>query len=220
MRAGMRNGVLIRHAVLPESHIVKAADGTLYTSALRTGIDCARGLDPVSAFIVLNSALRRSLDHAIGRDGRQLTSHQLTDLASDPECARAAIAQLHAILRGCGGHGLRAPRLAMRFVDPRLETALEGLSWWRFNERGFLIPVPQQWVRGASGCLYRVDFGCGRVVGEADGAVKYKDPKDLQQEKSRQTDIELGGHPVVRWGWIEMWHRPDSVIEALRRAAG
>ena len=32
-------------------------------------------------------------------------------------------------------------------------------------------------------------------------------------------DIELGGRPVVRWGWSAMWHYPEQVIHALERAA-
>ena len=100
-----------------------------------------------------------------------------------------------------------------------METALESLSWARFHECGFEIPIPQARVRGASGRLWRVDFLFkGLVVGECDGAVKYHDGYTPWKEKQRQSDLEGAGHPVVRWTWEEITRRPDSVLARIALA--
>jgi len=220
VRQGMRNGVLIRHATLPEDHVVDAGEGIRYTSALRTGIDCARTLNPMSAFIVMNSAARRSLDPVTGAEPTlRHSSHEITERASDSE-VRAEVRRLAALVRSQSrGHGVKVTESLIGLLDPRLETALESLSWWRFREWGIRLPTPQMWIAGASGRRYRVDFWFGHLIGEADGAVKYEVGGSLWNEKSRQTDLELAGHPCVRWGWKQMWGAPGTVKAALMRAA-
>jgi hypothetical protein len=221
IRRGLRHGILIREATVDERDIVRTNSGLAFTSATRTGIDCARGLDPASAFIVVNSAVRRSLDPRLPRrDGYRPASQSLTDLAFDPSIAQHVLESFAATLDRCGGHGLSSIRRVMDRIDVRLESALESLSWWRFCEHGIDLPTPQQWIRGASGKRYRVDFDFGTVIGEADGLGKYTDAGDLRAEKRRQMDIELGGRTVVRWGWPDMWNHPERVIAALARAAG
>ena len=220
IRRGMRHGILIREASLDERDVVRTESGLMFTSVTRTGIDCARGLDPVSAFIIINSAVRRSLDPQWPTSARpRPDSGRLTDLACDQARTQAALDAFRATLERCSGRGLSSVRRVMALVDPRLESALESLSWWRFGEHGLVMPIPQRWVRGASGRRYRVDFDFGSVIGEADGLGKYSDASQLRAEKSRQMDIELGGRPVMRWGWSAMWNYPEQVIHALERAA-
>jgi hypothetical protein len=220
IRRGLRHGILIREASIDERDIVRTDSGHAFTGITRTGIDCARGRDPACAFIIINSAIRRSLDPRPPTGTRHHPgSRRLTDLASDPANAQAAMAAFRATLDRCSGRGLASVRRVLDRVDPRLESALESLSWWRFGEHGLVTPIPQQWVRGASGRRYRVDFDFGTVVGEADGLGKYVEAGQLRAEKARQMDIELGGRPMVRWGWTDMWHHPESVIAALERAA-
>ena len=105
---------------------------------------------------------------------------------------------------------------ALAIADPRIETALESLSWARFHELGFEIPEPQVLVRGASGRLWRVDFLFGgRVIGECDGAIKYNSGHTPWKEKQRQSDLEAEGHPVVRWTWDEIYRRPQQVLARI-----
>jgi len=229
VRPGLRNGVLIRHVSLPDSHVTPGPDGLHFTSALRTGIDCARQRDPAAAFIVLNSAIRRSLDptpgpslaslkepgfpsRATGRS--RLSAHDLTAVASDPRRAAEAMAQAHDILHSCRGHGLRSVRAVLPHVDPRLETALESLSWWRFIEMGMDLPIPQYWI-DCEGSRYRVDFWFGRVIGEADGLLKYQDRRDVVAEKLRQEALEGAGYRLVRWTWDDMWARPEVTLARI-----
>ncbi len=213
VRPGSREGVLIRRAEIPPSHVLRRQDGLLITTPLRTGVDCARGRDPLAAFLAVNSGARLNLSP----DGRSRDCHDITRLASEPGMPDATRDDARRLLGDCRGHGLRVVRGILHLLDPRLETALEGLSWWRFAEHGIRMPVPQAWVQGASGRWYRADFDFGGVIGEADGAVKYVDG-GLWQEKGRQTDLELGGRPVVRWTWDIMWRNPRVVLAALARA--
>ena len=219
VRRGQRGGVLVRHAELVDIDIVRGSDGRAYTSALRTGVDCARGQSAINAFIVTNSAVRRSLDSRTPT-GPNLhpDARHLTDLAAQASLAATATEALRSLLNRTSGYGLSAVRYIVDHIDPRLESALESLSWWRFHEFGLALPSPQQWVRGASGRRYRVDFDFGDIVGECDGLSKYAQAADLRSEKERQMDIELSGRPVVRWGWQHMWRHPDRVIGALQRA--
>ena len=221
VRRGQRGGVLIRHADLDEIDIVRDSNGRAYTSALRTGVDCARGQHEINAFIVINSAVRRSLDSRIPQEpGLRPDARRLTDVAAQPAGAAHALQDLRSVLERTSGCGISVVRGVLPIIDPRLESALESLSWWRFHEFGLVVPTPQQWVRGASGRRYRVDFDFGGVVGECDGLVKYTQASDLRSEKERQMDIELGGRPVVRWGWQHMWRHPERVMSAVQLARG
>ncbi len=111
----------------------------------------------------------------------------------------------------------------MRIADPRVETALESLSWAQFHEWGLEMPVPQVSLKGASGVLWRVDFLFGgRVIGECDGAVKFHAGHTAWQEKRRQSDLEAEGYVFVRWTWEELLRQPGAVLArldlALRRS--
>jgi very-short-patch-repair endonuclease len=54
-----------------------------------------------------------------------------------------------------------------------------------------------------------------RVIGEVDGAVKYKDPQDLVKEKRRQESLERMGFLFVRWMADDVHVRPRSIIQRL-----
>lgn len=216
-RPGVRSGVLIRHCDVPPDQVMPGPRGWTITTPLRTGIDCARGRDRLEAFLVLNSSLRRTLSMTDGLVDGVLSPHDVTELARDSSTRAWLDAQLRATLSGCTGHGLRSVRAVLYLLEPLLETALEGLSWWRFDEAKCEMPTPQEWVQGASNQWYRVDFGFTKVIGEADGAMKYDTVVNLREEKRRQTDIELRDRPITRWGWEDMWRQPARVIEALRR---
>ncbi|MFM9135559.1 MAG: DUF559 domain-containing protein [bacterium] len=110
---------------------------------------------------------------------------------------------------------------SLAHADPRLETALESVSWARFVEAGIDLPQPQASVRGASGTLWRADFLFGaRLIGECDGAIKYRDGMSLWHEKKRQSDLEAAGYVVVRWTWEEIVHRPGAVLVRIAIALG
>ena len=75
-------------------------------------------------------------------------------------------------------------------------------------------------MRGDSGSAYRADFAWPghRVIGEADGLLKYADRRDLLAEKQREDDLRRAGWVVVRWTWAEITRTPRLVVTRLRRA--
>jgi very-short-patch-repair endonuclease len=103
--------------------------------------------------------------------------------------------------------GLRHVLEALAFVDPRLETPLEAISWCHLCRSGLPLPLLQQWVTGASGRRYRVDFFWPEfhLIGEADGAMKYRSAADVMAEKDRHADLGDAGHGFVRWTWSDAW---------------
>ena len=56
------------------------------------------------------------------------------------------------------------------------------------------------------------------VIGEADGLVKYSTGADLLAEKRREDRLRRL-HPVVRWGWQQIWSNPERVAGQIREAA-
>ena len=228
VRAGRQGSVLIRHDEPPEHHVLRLADGRMIASPARSALDYARGLSDIEAFVTVNSAARALVGvQAVGEADTFGMPHgdqgrELAALAADPERAARAIDELHRTYMELHGHGVRRLGGLFRLLEPRLEGALESISWWRFDEFGVPVPVPQAWVRGSSGRLYRVDFLWGALVGEADGLGKYADQSSVMREKRRQTDIELPGRSVIRWGWDEAWRHPERLAQeiARRQSAG
>lgn len=95
-------------------------------------------------------------------------------------------------------------------------------SWSRAVLQAAGLPVPQLqlWVRGDNGRWYRSDFGWEgpRVLGEADGMVKYDDIRAVRAEKLRQDALARAGWTTVRWSWQELTAQPGLVIARLRHA--
>ncbi len=223
VRAGMQGSVLIRHDEPPEHHVRRMADGRLIASPARAALDFARGVSDIEAFVTMNSAARALVGlHAVGDPDAVGLPHGdhgrgLAALTADPERAARAIDEAYRTYTEMRGHGVRRLGALFRLLEPRLESALESVSWWRFDEFGLPMPVPQAWVRGSSGRLYRVDFLWGALVGEADGLFKYADQSSVMREKRRQTDIELPGKSVIRWGWDEAWRHPERLAHEIAR---
>lgn len=98
----------------------------------------------------------------------------------------------------------------VRHADPRSESALESFTRSRFITLRLPMPDLQRNVSGASGWVARSDFlwDYYRVVGEADGKVKYLQD-ELWTEKQRQDDIEDAEYEVIRWIWRTA-HAPDA----------
>lgn len=117
-----------------------------------------------------------------------------------------------------------AVRLVAAHASATRESAVESKSFAAFVEAGLPLPACNAWVVGHGEGGARGDFVWRkhRVVGEADGRVKYEEPwgeRDtvLVHEKERQSRIEEQGFVVVRWSGAEIEHRPDVVLERIVR---
>lgn len=140
-------------------------------------------------------------------------------------CDRSELASVLEVCRRWPG--IRKARAAAEFADPRAASPLESISRVAFHEMG--LPAPELQVPLVFDHLgdpttivdfYWEEF---RVVGEADGLMKYdaddeEAGRTLRDEKLRQEELEALGWTVVRWTWEQIWRRPDWVAMRLRRA--
>lgn len=174
-------------AKLPPEHRADVS-GVATVTAARAVVDSCRHSDLVDGLIAGDAALHQGLTSA-------------------EELAEA--------LAYCAGWpGIRRARHAVGHLDRARESPLESLSYGAFVELG--LPLPQcqvtivdEWEepRGIVDFYWREQ----RVIGEADGDVKYRDdlpgapPPHLRllHEKRRQSALETN-HVVVRWGWRDV----------------
>lgn len=238
LKPGVRRGIRVSLRDVDPQHVVMGPGSMPMTDPLLTALHIAAGprLNLPGRLVVLHGGLRRHWEWLEEGDAR-MTSRALASAMSDIRVRTALLEEMAEVaagadIDGCGGTRGPGPaaasawarlELAMRIADPRIETALESLSWAQFHAWGLDMPVPQVCLKGASGALWRVDFLFeGRVIGECDGAVKFHAGHTAWQEKRRQSDLEAEGYAFVRWTWEELLRHPEAVLAritlALRRS--
>lgn len=168
--------------------------------------------------------------------GRHTSSaNQLAIADSALRLQRATTAEFDEVIAHCTGWpGVRSLRGTIRYADGRRQSVLESVSYAAFIEFGMPLPecqapIVDDWgdLIGIVDFLWR-DHG---VIGEADGAVKYREdlpgaePREtrLLAEKRRQELLERRGFVVVRWDWRDATvHRAHLVrrLEAALRRSG
>lgn len=188
----------VRIAPLPGHHVCEI-EGTPTTVLARTLVDLARCTTMLGAVVAGDAALRRGLPR-----------HELWQMLD--ECARWSETKKAAA--------------AIAFFDPRAESALESLSRVLMHQNDIPAPEPQYEVN-IRGVTYRVDFYWKdqRLVGEADGKVKYSGALDpdtsaqevVWQEKLREDALRDAGYQVVRWTYDQMMRETDRTIARIRR---
>jgi hypothetical protein len=113
--------------------------------------------------------------------------------------------------------------IARAIADSRdgAQTVLETFSRLALVRHGLPEPELQVAFHDAAGLIGFVDMWWPhlRVIGEADGAVKYESRDDLMREKAREDRLRGLGHVVVRWTWREIQDAPESVAARIRAAA-
>lgn len=164
-------------------------DGLPVTSLTRTVADLTRRLPFAEAVMVADAGLRQG----VGRVELLAQTRQ--------------------------GRGCRMAERALRFADPRAESAGESLSRVRLAQAGLPAPDLQREIRAADGTVIaRLDFFWdeGRLAGEFDGLVKYgrlirpgQTPEQvIAAEKRREQRLFDLRVRVVRWVWADLW-TPD-----------
>ena len=225
IRRGESCGVTIREGLIGEAQQAVIGDA-IYTSPIRTAIDLAcESRESWGIVWLLSQGLRREVEWRVaGSVGRKLPNSAMSTHLNCEQQRENMVSDLALTVEHHHGRGIRRIRGLIHVADPRIESALEAASMLEFHQRKIPIPQLQMRVSGASGRKYRVDFGWGMVIGEADGALKYTSPESLWAEKRRQEDLERAGYTVVRWSWAEMLHEPSAVIarieSALNRSRG
>jgi hypothetical protein len=199
-------GWVLSRAAVPPSHVSEVA-GLPVLSASRVVVDALRTERLDSALMVGDRALRLGL---------------------------VSTSSLHGVIADeSGWPGIRAARARLLLLDARRESPLESGSAAMFVEQGIPTPVSQYEIFDEEGRLVaRVDFAWPeqRVVGEADGRIKYDSnlpgalPPDqrLWAERLRQDELTTRGWEIVRWTDRERRLRPDRVrariLNAFKRA--
>lgn len=219
-RRGRRHGLVVRSCDVDADDFVEWGDGLQVTSPIRTSLDIACYRQPRwSALWVLIVGMRRQIEFQITNSVHMRCSDHHIARHLQSELVRAEISgQLAGALDRKRGWGDRGIRSLIPHADVRLESPLEARSWWEWSLANLPMPEPQAWVQGVSGRWYRADFRWDRVLGEADGAMKYATLEDLYAEKRRQEDLERAGFLIVRWSWAEMVDDPASVVTRIRDA--
>jgi hypothetical protein len=203
-----RPGATYHQAVLPDSAVTKDSAGYRITTPARTAIDLAAGLALPQALVLLDAAMRRTCEGFVIEPRRQ-------------DFRRAGyVHQARELLREAA-ESTRRRRLgrAIDLADPSRESAIESLSAGYFELAGLPRPSFQEPVRTAQGvyfpdCLWREH----RLIGEADGAIKYAGRKDLVAEKEREQALRDQGWAFVRWLGKEIMFQPEVVVARVARA--
>jgi hypothetical protein len=189
-----RLGVHLHIAALPPDHVTTRG-GIRLTSVARTVVDLDRASSFRSGVVVADSALRSN----------QTSKAELQSVITD--CARWP--------------GISRAKLVVEFADGRSESVLESISRVAFRDQGLPAPELQVWVGGDDeGVIGRADFLWRRynTIGEADGAVKYKDTARAISQLRRDAQLRAAGFEVVHFTWDEIARTPSRVAASLREA--
>jgi very-short-patch-repair endonuclease len=190
---GSRAGVRVHSAELPVRHVV-VRDGIRLTSVARTVVDLARTCSFRDGVVVADAALRTG----------QTSLPEISSVICD--CARWP--------------GVRRARAVAAFSDRRAESALESLGRVVFREYRLPAPELQVWVGGDLGVVGRADYFWPRyrTIAEADGAIKYADPRQAMRQLDRDARLRDAGFEVVHFTWQEITLTPWQVAERIRAA--
>jgi hypothetical protein len=201
-------GAVHHRAVLPARQVSRDEQGSRLTSPARTAVDLSADLPLPEALVILDAAARMICASLVARPRREDFGNPRLVAAAREQLADAAATK-------------RASRLrpAIGLVEPARESVIESLSAGHFECAGLPRPLFQEPVRTAAGvffpdCLWRAQ----RLIGEADGAIKYADQAAIVAEKEREQALRDAGWQIVRWLGKEIMARPQSVVERVARA--
>lgn len=208
--ACLRGSVVHHVGKLPSGHVAVDDDGYDVTTPARTAVDLAADLDLPESLVLLDVAARRLVTSFVSDPRRRHFS--------DPRLVEAARDHLSQIAQT-----RRIARLdrAISLAEACRESPAESLSAGHIHLSGLPVPLYQFEIRTSRGRLYP-DFYWpdADLIGECDGAVKYKTADGFVSEKEREQYLRDLGHRMVRWQAREMMTRPQMVLDRIARALG
>ena len=217
-------GFRISGSRLAEDEIVEVC-GIRVTSVARTAIDIARTVKMPDALAIADAASRLMIAQATGDAFHAAddieAANRVRDSVRDPVLVRMAQQDFRrSIARMTNWNGIGWARLAARHMNPAAESVLESVSRWHMIVFG--LPLPQLGVplRDLDGTMRWLDFWWPdrRVIGEADGVVKYDSRAALLAEKRREDALRAVVDGFVRWDWAEGVVNPHLMIRKIRHA--
>lgn len=181
---GTRTHLHARRSPLDPSEVTMV-DGYRVTSLERTAVDLACLLSYERAVAVMDAALRAGALPETLTDSLAAARHR---------------------------HGIGRAKAASSFADRRAESPAESISRVRMAQVGLACPELQVNVFDEFGhWVARTDFAWIErgVLGEFDGAVKYRGTPDevaraVMAEKAREARIRKLGWVLVRWSWADL----------------
>jgi putative AbiEi antitoxin of type IV toxin-antitoxin system len=189
-----RPGIRIHEAELPVGDLMRRF-AIPVTTVARTVIDIARSETFRNGVVVADSALHSE---------------------------KTTRGELQAVLAACPQWpGIARARAAVDFSDTRSESVLESLARVIMSERQLPPPELQVWITDAQGSRFaRTDFYWAqyRTIGEADGALKYKDPSAARDQLERDRKLRNAGYEIVHFGWRGIVYETDEVVAEFTRA--
>lgn len=104
---------------------------------------------------------------------------------------------------------------------PGAQTPLESISRIQLLWQHLPEPELQHPFHDRKGLIGYADmyWPALKVIGEADGMLKYQNREDLLQEKLREDRLRALGLEVVRWTWDEIWNHPREIALRIRQAS-
>lgn len=179
-------------AVLPPEHVTHRY-GVPVTSAARTVADTARTSPFMHAVVIADSAIRKR---------------------------KTSKAEISRVLDFCvRWPGVDAARRVVSFSTGRAESVLESCARVVFAEHGLPAPRLQYQFTGID-YDYRVDFYWPeyRTIAEADGLMKYEDPRRARSQLRRDRLLRVAGQKVVHFTWNDLFATPDRVVAWIKDA--
>lgn len=215
-RSRRTDGRVIHLAALPRHHVTHLGSGLLVTTVARTVADLLDAMPVPESLMLIDAALRDELTALTGTI-RRSTYAQTRHITAAARPLTEALTHVRA-------GGSPAVGGLVRLGDVRRESPLESFSAGHFLAAGLPQPVAQARVSTRLGEFYPDNLWEEyRVIGEADGAGKYRDPQAITHEKVRDAAFQDAGYTVLHWAGAEMWRAPALVVERvarLLRAAG
>jgi very-short-patch-repair endonuclease len=189
--------LVVHHARFLASRDTTVAQGFAVTSPTRTLVDlCAQEH---------SSSINASVDELLRR---RLTSPGQLSQALERLGKRRGVSQLRSILRRYQGG------------ECATESELEAVALDLIDSAGLPRPAKQRPI-AIGGRLRRIDFtyDAEGVVIEADGFKHHGVDFDaFEHDRERDNALTARGYCVLRWTWLAIHERPDTLADELRMA--
>ncbi len=186
-------------------------EGYPVTSPARTAVDLALDQELPGALVLLDAAARVIIGTMVADPRRQQYG------------AESLVGAARGLFTQSAESRRRGRQLAdaITALDALRESPAESLSAGHMILAALPLPVCQAEIRTAAGRFYP-DFYWDRVrlIGECDGAVKYREASGYVAEKDREQVLRDLGYRFVRWQAKEIMLEPQRVIERIARALG